>query len=337
MEPYERLERDWAKWNDLDPACMVVCSSGTAALHLGLAALGLPPDRGLEVLVPEYSMVACARAVSLAGLVPRFIDCGEDLLIDPQELGPVIGTRAQAVMPVHIYGRCCDMDAIHEVAEWQNLYVIEDLAEAHGIKPDPRTDVACWSFYRNKIIAGEEGGAVYFRNQELATEARALRNLGMSSVPGVHPYYCQPGGSNYRLANALAEKVLASLRSEGDRQAARGASEGWYDEACPAEWRMPPRDVVWVYDFKVPKPLDAVKVQTLMHDLPDLRPGFYPLSMLPEYANRSMAAGLAPRARYEGGTLASLLYKRILYLPVPAASRQGARLAFEALRAILGQ
>ena len=88
MEPYQQLEREWAEWNHLDPAGMVVCSSGTAALHLALEALCLG---GAEIIVPDYTMIACARAVTLAGCTPVFVDCDERLLMDLELLAQIIG------------------------------------------------------------------------------------------------------------------------------------------------------------------------------------------------------------------------------------------------------
>lgn len=84
MEAYQRLEKEWAEFNGLDSAGMVACSSGTAALHLALEAFRLPP--GSEVLVPDYTMVACPRAVAMAGLTPVFVDCDKRLLMDLQLL-----------------------------------------------------------------------------------------------------------------------------------------------------------------------------------------------------------------------------------------------------------
>lgn len=80
MEPYQLLEREFAEWNDLDPAGMVACSSGTAALHLALEAFRLP--QGSKVIVPDYTMVAVPRAVTMAGLKPVFADCDERLNMD---------------------------------------------------------------------------------------------------------------------------------------------------------------------------------------------------------------------------------------------------------------
>ena len=115
MQPHERLELEFADWAGVKN--VVACSSGTAALHLALEALELP--RGAKVLVPDFTMVACARAVTLAGLVPVFVDCGEDMLISIDQLEQAVyklNGEAHAIMPVHVYGRRCHMAAIYQLS-----------------------------------------------------------------------------------------------------------------------------------------------------------------------------------------------------------------------------
>jgi len=251
MEAYQRLEQEWAAFNDLDPVGMVACSSGTAALHLALESLQLPP--GSKVLVPDFTMVACPRAVVLAGLEPVFVDCGDDLNMDSElkfKCGIVQMPRpndVRCILAVHIYGRRVDMES------WMSspisAKVVEDLAEAHGVKPSKYTDAACWSFYRNKIVAGEEGGAVWFRDPKHAALARQLRSLGFTEA---HDFNHVPRGHNYRMSNAHAELVLKSLEAFKFANMGRRLIERWYDDACPPTWRMPPRDAPWVYDLRLP-------------------------------------------------------------------------------------
>lgn len=257
MEPYQRLEVEWANFCNLDPNGMAVCASGTAALHLGIESLQLP--LGSLIAVPDFTMIACARAVSMAGMVPVFVDCKENLNLDPGLLQGLNGVSA--VMAVHVYGRRCNMDAISSVASAKDWYVIEDSAEAHGVPVHPKTDVMCTSFFKNKIVAGEEGGAVWFRDPEHAKLARQLRCLGFTEA---HDFMHVPRGWNHRMSNAHAELLLASLEKCGIWQQRsvlgkppgtvqeRRRIEGWYDKYCPDEWRMPPRESPWVYDLKLP-------------------------------------------------------------------------------------
>lgn len=109
----------------------VAVSNGTTALHLALAALGI--KEGDEVIVPDLTFAATINAVLYTGATPVIVDIEEDSwCIDPSEIEKAINSRTKAIIPVHIYGQPCEMDRIMEIAERNNLYVIEDCAEAHG-------------------------------------------------------------------------------------------------------------------------------------------------------------------------------------------------------------
>jgi len=146
MEAFEELEERLSAWSGCQN--VVACSSGTAALHLAFEALQLPI--GSQVIMPEFTMVACARAATMAGLRPVFVDCGEDLLMDVEKIEDYVSDLTSAILMVHVYGRVCDMERIRWIAARHNLSIIEDLAEAHGVRPDYHTRAACWSFYRNR-------------------------------------------------------------------------------------------------------------------------------------------------------------------------------------------
>lgn len=287
LESYERLEVEWASFNGLRSERMVACSSGTAALHLALEALQLSP--GSKVVVPDFTMVACARAVTLAGLTPVFADVNPTTLtLDPASLLQVYnahGVSVAAVMPVHAYGRVCDMDGILRVASEKDLYVIEDLAEAHGVRPNVSSDAACWSFYKNKIVGGEEGGAVYTPYERLSDLARCLRCLGFTPT---HDFYHAPRGHNYRLANCLADLVRARIKTANLMIRRRREIEAQYDLTMPAECKMPPRDVVWVYDFAVPEDAQQQVYQDLQSQGVPVRYGFKRMTRQPEYLDMTI-------------------------------------------------
>ena len=247
LEPYEQLELKFSEWNELDPAGMVACSSGTAALHLALEAMNDVPEG--RVILPDLTMVACPRAVVMAGKDCRFVDCEDDLQINSYRIEPHVIPLVDTIMAVHIYGRTCDMVNINGIAHRSCLRVVEDLAEAHGVQPHASTDAACWSFYKNKIVHGEEGGAVWFRDPDHARLARQLRSLGFTDA---HDFTHVPRGHNYRMSNAHASLILPSLAEADVNLAKRRQVEQWYDAKVPKEWKMPPRDVVWVYDLRIP-------------------------------------------------------------------------------------
>lgn len=254
MRSHEVLEVKWAEWNRLDPKGMVVCSSGTAALHLTMEVLRatrtIYGDESThdEVILNDFSMIACPRAVALAGLKPVFVDCNNRLLMDHKALIDAKGRRSRAVLAVHNYGRREDTHFIHHVSESRGLLVIEDLAEAHWVTPHTDSFAACWSFYANKIVAGEEGGAVWFRDPKDAGIARRLRCLGFTEC---HDFTHIPRGHNYRLADTLANLILASLGKVWANLERRRENVMIYDRVCPKEWQMPEREVPWVYDIRL--------------------------------------------------------------------------------------
>jgi perosamine synthetase len=298
MQPYEQLEKEFGEWVG-NPNCVAV-NSGTAALHLALEAFRMP--KGSIVLVPDYTMVACARAVSMSEASPRFVDCTDELLIDPKKVNWWIGEdpNVKAIMAVHIYGRRCDMEALTDVPE--GVWVVEDLAEAHGIWPHPNTDAACWSFYKNKIVHGEEGGMIAFKEPEHAEIARQLRSLGFFAG---HDFMHRPRGVNYRLANLLATPILESLAELNHNLQIRQWLKENYDDLVPSKWHMPDTRVVnWVYDLRIPglspNTQDAIVWGCRKRGV-EARHGFKPMSSQPEYmgfGNRPNAKRMASDVMY---------------------------------------
>ena len=144
-----QFEALWAQKNKRSYG--VACNSGTNAIYLALKALGI--GQGDEVIVPEYTMIATAWAVSYTGATPVFADCGDDLLVHKYP----ITEKTKAIITVPIYGR--KTEKLPYPMKWsvfkdERIYVIEDMAEAHGI--EPQGDIACYSFYGNKILTTGE-------------------------------------------------------------------------------------------------------------------------------------------------------------------------------------
>jgi dTDP-4-amino-4,6-dideoxygalactose transaminase len=278
MESYEMLEQEFMAWSHCyNP---VVCSSGTAALHLALEALLLP--KGSQVIVPEFTYIACARACKMAGLQPVFVDCGEDLLINSHQIEQSLTCLTSAIMPVHIYGRLCDMKTIYQIAQRYKLKIIEDRAECPigSVEWYAQSDAVIWSFYRNKVVCGEEGGLVAFKNSSSASLAKQLRSNGHRDVP----YYHTPFGNNYRLSNAHAKLIRQSLANVKENLRRRALIEAAYNVVVPIELQLPPRDMIWMYDIKLPPGVDN---QSLVRQLNQLgiaaRCAFKPMSAQPEF------------------------------------------------------
>lgn len=186
------------------------CSSGTAALHLALAALGI--KRGDEVIIPTFTMIATANAVAYLGARPVLVDAeAQTWNIDPDKIKDKITRRTKAIVVVHTYGLPADMERINALAGKHKLFVVEDAAEAHGAQYHGRKvgglgDAGCFSFYGNKIITTGEGGMVTANNKEFIQRVRLLRDHAFSAQ---RHFWHKFLGYNYRMTNLQAAVGLA--------------------------------------------------------------------------------------------------------------------------------
>lgn len=187
--------------------------NGTAALHLALHSLGV--SQGDEVIVPALTFVATANAVLYTGAKPIFVDIERETLgIDSHQIEEKITERTKAIMVVHLYGHPVDFDAVKKIALEHNLWVIEDAAEAHGAlykgkKVGSLGDVACFSFFGNKIITTGEGGIITTNDKVLANRMRFLRN--QATCAGGN-YYHTEVGFNCLMTNLQAAIGVAQLQ-----------------------------------------------------------------------------------------------------------------------------
>lgn len=197
---------------------IAVCN-GTIALHLALIGLGI--GKGDEVIVPTFTMIASAFAVCYTGAKPVFVDADKDTWnIDVKKIEEKITSKTKAIMPVHIFGKMCDMDAIHALAKKHNLYVLEDAAEAHGasyhgVKAGASSDIAAFSFFANKNITTGEGGMVVTNNKEFYDRARYFKNVCFP-LDGPRNYQHEDIGYNYRMSNVVAAIGLAQVEKADD-------------------------------------------------------------------------------------------------------------------------
>ena len=178
----------------------VAVNSGTSALHLALLAAGI--GAGDEVIAPAMTFVATASAIDYTGARPVFVDVDPaTCTMDVGKIEDAITPRTKAIMPVHLYGQCADMDPILALAEQHGLVVIEDAAQAHGAEYQGRRagsmgHMGCFSFYPGKNLgAYGEGGAVTTDDAGLAQKIRTLRDWGMEKK-----YHHDVKGFNYRMA-----------------------------------------------------------------------------------------------------------------------------------------
>lgn len=273
----KEFEQKFAEWNNVDFG--VACSSGTAALTLALRALGI--GKGDEVIVPEFTMIASAWAVSYTGATPVFVDCKDDLNINEELIEKKITEKTKAIMAVHIYGRICDMKKIMKIAHDYNLYVIEDSAEAHGIKPTG--DIACFSLYANKVITSGEGGICVTKNKRIAEQMIHLRGMAFTVE---HSFTHKKIAYNFRMTNMQGAVALAQLEKIEEFLRKRKQIELMYDQNLrdiPEVRLMPKREILWMYDLLV-KDKERLK-EYLMENGIEVREFFKPMSRQPMYFN----------------------------------------------------
>lgn len=217
-----RFEEEFAKYCDCKYA-VSVCN-GTIALHLALLSLDI--GIGDEVIIPSFTMIASAFAVCYTGAKPVFVDADKDTFnIDVTKIEKKITSRTKAIMPVHIFGKICNMDAIIALAKKYNLYIIEDAAEAHGAtyrgkKAGAFSDVAAFSFFANKNITTGEGGMIVTNNEDIAQKAKYFKNVCFP-INGPRNYSHDDIGYNYRMSNVVAAIGLAQVEKADDYRAMR--------------------------------------------------------------------------------------------------------------------
>ncbi|HEV2883660.1 MAG TPA: DegT/DnrJ/EryC1/StrS family aminotransferase [Pyrinomonadaceae bacterium] len=218
-EKVEAFERDFATYCQAKHA--VAVNSGTSALHLALLAAGVGPCH--EVITVSYTFVATAATVCHTGATPVLVDIEPgSCTMDPTRIEAAITPNTKAIMPVHLYGGCADMDPILEIARRHNLTVIEDAAQAHGAEYKGRRagsigDLACFSFYPGKNLgAYGEGGAVVTNDERYVTPLRQLRDQGQSEK-----YYHERVGYNYRMESLQGAILGVKLKHLDDWTTAR--------------------------------------------------------------------------------------------------------------------
>ncbi len=187
----------------------VAVSSGTAALHLALVALGI--GAGDEVIVPAFSYIATANVVEIVGAKCVFVDVEKDTFnIDISKIEQAITSKTKAIMPVHEFGLACDISEIKNLAEKHNLFVIEDAACALGAKANKKFvgtfgNVGSFSLHPRKAVTSGEGGILTTDDDELARQFRVLRNHGIEMQNGKIEFIA--AGFNYRLTDFQAALV----------------------------------------------------------------------------------------------------------------------------------
>jgi perosamine synthetase len=292
----EEFERKFADYCNCKYG--VSTTSGTTAIHLALASLGL--KEGDEVIVPAFTMIGSVFPIIYCGAKPVFVDADlETWNIDVNQIEDKITCRTKAILPVHIYGHPCDMNKILKLAKDHDLRVVEDAAEAHGAeylgkKIGGIGDVGCFSFYANKIITCGEGGMIVTNDQKIAEKAQSLRNL--SFPKGDRIYLHSEVGYNYRMTNVQAAIGLAQLERIDEFVGLRRKNAQLYNAllAKAKGITLPPekkwaKNVYWMYSVLVEPEFRKSRNQ-LMNELKkrniETRPFFIPMNEQPALQQR---------------------------------------------------
>jgi dTDP-4-amino-4,6-dideoxygalactose transaminase len=310
-------------------------TSCTTALHLALAALGIGP--GDEVIVPSFTWVASANAVLYCGAKPLLCDVDRRTYnIDPRSVAATITPRTKAVIAVHLFGLCADMDGLRAVLP-PGVRVIEDAACAagaayRGTPAGGLGDLACFSFHPRKSITTGEGGMLVTNDDALAARANVLRNHGASISEeqrhhGPQPYLLASFdelGFNYRMTDLQAAVGLVQLgKLDGFVEERARWARFYAEQLADVEWLRHPIQpnegghawqayVTYVDPARAPMPRNAIMAE--LHRLGvDTRPGTHAVHMLGFYRERfGSAVDDLPAARdCERHTMAIPLHNRM--------------------------
>ncbi|MBN1409482.1 MAG: DegT/DnrJ/EryC1/StrS family aminotransferase [Spirochaetales bacterium] len=269
-------------------------TSGTTALDLAVAALGIVP--GDEVIVPDFTMIATVSAVIHNGAVPVFVDADPGTwCMDATRIEEAVTEKTRAIIPAHIYGYPCDMDAIMETAERHGIPVIEDAAEAIGTVYKGKMAgsigrIGCFSFYANKTVTSGEGGMLVTDDEELYTKAAMLKDQGFGEPRFIH----EEIGFNFRMNNLTAAYAFASFEEAGEYVKSKIRNARAYSELLAGidGITLPPRggdDIVnsyWMYGILIDERqfgLSKTEVRKRLKEEfgVDTRDFFYPMHKQP--------------------------------------------------------
>lgn len=298
----------------------VAVSSGTAALEVAVQALRI--GKGDEVIMPAFTIISCAMAVTKVGAVPVLIDADLNTWnMDVDEIESKITTKTKAIMMVHLYGLPVEVDTVLKIAKKYNLKVIEDAAEMHGQtycgKPcGSFGDISIFSFYPNKHVTTGEGGMIVTDDEAVAERCRTLRNLCFrKDIRYVHDEI----SDNYRFTNLQAAVGLAQLERLDEFIMKKRRMGKYYTEelreikglVLPVEKTIYAENIYWVYGIVLDNESsidNRIMQKILAEEGIGIRPFFWCMHEQPVYQK----AGLFLDERYPN---AECLARKGFYIP----------------------
>lgn len=267
-----------------------VCN-GTVAIHLAMVALGI--KKGDEVIVPTFTYVASANPILMVGATPVFVDSKkDDWQMDPEDVRRKITPKTKAIVAVHLYGHPCDMDPIMKIAKENNIYVIEDCAEAIGSEYNGKKigsfgTVACFSFFGNKTITCGEGGMVMTNDENLYDLLCHYKAQGVSNT---REYWHDVLGYNYRMTNIQAAIGLAQLEKIEEKVSKKEQLGQWYQKYLkdtPLVFHTPlpnVRHTYWMCSVLAKDAQDRISLRKYLADNGiETRPTFPVIHEMPMY------------------------------------------------------
>jgi len=297
----------------------VYAPNGTMALILGLKALGIGP--GDEVIVPDVTFFASATSVEFLGAKPVFVDVCDNLQINVDDCRRVLTPKTKAIMPVHLFGFTPDMEEVISFARANGLKVVEDAAQALGIRWNGKGcgsfgDVGCFSFFADKTLTTAEGGFVTTNDDETYEKLMYIRNQGrLNRGTFVHPEM----GYNFRMTDIQCAIGLAQLKKFDELVAKKNVIHEMYTRLFAGfdnvEVYQPPAEVHPFVPFRVILRTKNDEAAALMEHMRqnevEPRMFFYPLHLQPAFDIWKED----PRYRSENFPVAERSYKNGICLP----------------------
>jgi perosamine synthetase len=287
-----KFELKFAEYNKIKYATTV--SNGTAALHLAMVALGI--GKNDEVIVPSLTYIASVNAITYTGATPIFADSDSSTWqINPRDIKRKITTKTKAIMVVHLYGHPCDMDAITTIAKENDLFIIEDCAEAFGSKYKGQQvgtfgNIATYSFYGNKTITTGEGGMVVTNDNALYERCIHFKGQGLAKH---RQYWHDVIGYNYRMTNICAAIGLAQLEQADDFINKKRQIAIWYKEemkGLPLIVHQEAKDcfhTYWMVNILLDNPNHRDSLRDCLAKAGiETRPMFSPVHTMPMYCQK---------------------------------------------------